>query len=53
MAAPSSTRVVLADIASGVVVAVVKFVAATITGSSAMLSEGIHSLIDTGNGSGP
>jgi cation diffusion facilitator family transporter len=50
MAAPSSTRVVLADIAGGVAVAAVKFVAAAFTGSSAMLSEGIHSLIDTGNG---
>jgi cation diffusion facilitator family transporter len=50
MAAPSSTRVVVADIAGGVAVAAVKFVAAVVTGSSAMLSEGIHSLIDTGNG---
>jgi cation diffusion facilitator family transporter len=50
MAAPSSTLVVLADIAGGLAVAVVKFVAAAMTGSSAMLAEGIHSLIDTGNG---
>jgi cation diffusion facilitator family transporter len=50
MAAPSSTRVVVADILGGLAVAVVKFVAAAVTGSSAMLSEGIHSLIDTGNG---
>ncbi len=50
MAAPSSTLIVLADIAGGLAVAVVKFVAAAVTGSSAMLSEGIHSLIDTGNG---
>jgi len=50
MAAPSSTFVVLADIAGGLGVAAVKFVAAAVTGSSAMLSEGIHSLIDTGNG---
>jgi cation diffusion facilitator family transporter len=40
--------VVAAMIANGII-AVAKFTAAAITGSSAMLSEGIHSVADTGN----
>lgn len=40
----------MAAIIGNLAIAVVKFIAAAITGSSAMISEGIHSIVDTGNG---
>lgn len=49
MASESKTAV-FAAIAGNFAIAVMKFTAAAFTGSSAMLSEGIHSLVDTGNG---
>src|SRR6476659_7854522 len=47
---PESRLAIIAAIAGNIAIAITKFVAAGLTGSSAMLSEGIHSLVDTGNG---
>jgi len=48
--ASGSKKVVYAAIFGNLAIAVSKFIAAYITGSSAMIAEGIHSVVDTGNG---
>ena len=45
----SAGKVVIAALLGNFMIAVTKFTAAALTGSSAMLSEGVHSLVDTGN----
>lgn len=47
--AGSSKKVIYAALIGNAIIAVAKFVVAAITGSSAMFSEGIHSVVDTGN----
>ncbi len=48
--AAESKKAIVAAIAGNSAIAVIKFIAGGMTGSSAMISEGIHSVVDTGNG---
>jgi len=51
MTAQSSSKIaVVAAVLGNLAIAIIKFAAAVLSGSSAMISEGIHSLVDTGNG---
>jgi cation diffusion facilitator family transporter len=47
--ASGSTRVIVTALVANIGIAVAKFIAAGITGSSAMLTEGVHSLVDSTN----
>ena len=47
--ASSSNTVIYAALIGNALIAVTKFAASAFTGSSAMMAEGIHSLVDTGN----
>lgn len=47
--AGGSTKAVYAALIANFGIAVAKFVGAGITGSSAMIAEGVHSVVDTGN----
>ena len=47
--AASSKKVIWAALIGNSLIAITKFIASSMTGSSAMFSEGIHSLVDTGN----
>jgi cation diffusion facilitator family transporter len=49
LSAGGGARAVVAALSANLGIAVIKFVAFAITGSSSMLAEGVHSVVDSGN----
>jgi len=47
--ASGNKTIIYAALAGNALISVTKFIASAITGSAAMMAEGIHSLVDTGN----
>src|SRR3954453_6136525 len=49
MSSGGSSKAVIAALGANLGIAVIKFIAFAITGSSSMLAEGVHSVVDSGN----